>query len=261
MTKVCTTCGEVFESASNRQVYCLGCKTRPDSTCEQCGDAFKATAGSSGRFCSRACWSKNASHLGHRNCPICGSTFKPLRAEQVTCSRKCGGVRVRERTAAHRLTKSCVVCGRQFDATYHRQQQMCSIECRSKFQELPRQQCERCGKQMDTTNSTYRAQRFCSEECRRTPVGTRKSTTGGYISVYQPNHPHAQSTGYVMEHRVVVEQTLGRPLLPHERVHHKNGRRDDNRPENLELWRIKGKDPAGIRASDYHCPGCRCSEL
>lgn len=61
-----------------------------------------------------------------------------------------------------------------------------------------------------------------------------------------------------LEHRVVMEQKIGRPLLPHERVHHKNGRRDDNAPENLELWRIKGKDPAGVRATDYHCPGCRC---
>jgi hypothetical protein len=53
-----------------------------------------------------------------------------------------------------------------------------------------------------------------------------------------------------------MQQMLGRPLEKHENVHHKNGNRADNRPENLELW--KRAQAIGVRAAYYHCPGCRC---
>lgn len=52
----------------------------------------------------------------------------------------------------------------------------------------------------------------------------------------------------VLEHRHVMEQTLGRPLAPWENVHHKNTKRADNRPENLELW--VSPQPAGGRPRD-----------
>lgn len=52
----------------------------------------------------------------------------------------------------------------------------------------------------------------------------------------------------IYEHRSVMEAVLGRPLLPFENVHHKNGQRSDNRPENLELW--TSYQPFGQRVTD-----------
>lgn len=51
-----------------------------------------------------------------------------------------------------------------------------------------------------------------------------------------------------LQHRKVLEDFLGRALLPHENVHHKNGVRDDNRIKNLELWSTS--QPSGQRAKD-----------
>ena len=61
----------------------------------------------------------------------------------------------------------------------------------------------------------------------------------------------------VSQHRVIMEEMLGRPLIKGESVHHKNGLRADNRPENLELW--VGAIRGGQRASDVHCPDCHVS--
>ena len=57
----------------------------------------------------------------------------------------------------------------------------------------------------------------------------------GRIGVYLPNHPGANNRGYILKSRYVMEQKLGRLLLPKEIVHHENDNKTDDSPENLEL--------------------------
>lgn len=82
--------------------------------------------------------------------------------------------------------------------------------------------------------------------------GGRFADKTGYILVRQPDHPFANSGGYVREHRLVMEQHLGRNLSPDEVVHHVNGDRADNRIENLELYASNGGHLA--QTLKGHCP-------
>ena len=71
---------------------------------------------------------------------------------------------------------------------------------------------------------------------------------GRVRDVRVPGHPRAGRHPYVFEHILVAEDLLGRYLVKGETVHHRNCVRDDNRPENLELW--VRPQPSGIRAND-----------
>ena len=76
----------------------------------------------------------------------------------------------------------------------------------------------------------------------------RRRDSAGYVRVMVEGHPNAGADGRVPEHRYVMEQSLGRLLIPNETVHHINGVRDDNRLENLELW--SSCHPAGQRVTE-----------
>jgi uncharacterized protein (DUF1330 family) len=105
------------------------------------------------------------------------------------------------------------------------------------------------------------AGRFCSRACTyagnkgeraNSWKGGRYTNDQGYVLVTVRDHPYAQKHhGYVPEHRLVMEQQLGRYLTKGETVHHINGNRSDNRVENLQLR--SGQHGKGAA---YRCLDC-----
>lgn len=131
--------------------------------------------------------------------------------------------------------------------------------------------CEYCGEDFV---KHVRRRRFCSKSCaravQRIPTGERshkwkggRQIDGkGYVLVYAKGHPSLGGTcTYMLEHRMVMEAHLRRQLGSDEIVHHINGVKTDNRPENLEIVdRTEHVTRFGHFQScaPPHCQTCTC---
>lgn len=84
-------------------------------------------------------------------------------------------------------------------------------------------------------------------------IGSKSTNIDGYVLVKNT------ARAWTYEHRMVMEKMIGRALQSTESVSHKNGIRDDNRPENLQLV-IKNFDARKFKGAQrpYHCPSCTC---
>jgi hypothetical protein len=160
-------------------------------------------------------------------CILCGETFAKRSlmsaahfAKQKYCSSKCWGATRRKPS----LTAPCSVCKKVFPIKSHTAGKFCSLAC---WYKIP--------KPAGDKHWSWKSGRYDHD---------------GYVRLY------LGTKGRIMEHRLVMEKMLGRPMLDSETVHHRNGIRNDNRPENLELR--TGRHGKG---ATNHCPTCTCERL
>jgi|SRR5215469_4363431 len=167
------------------------------------------------------------------------------------------------------VTMNCVQCGTQFTVNGAKAKsyksrsgsvkKYCSPECYNigRRIEVPTFTCPHCGRIAERRRNTFKdgrlgafdyTQKFCSKECgykgRKTPISRAKGylIQDGYRAIKLPGGKR------ILEHRLVMERVLGRSLTKEENIHHIDGNRANNNPDNLELWSTS--QPCGQRVAD-----------
>ena len=160
-------------------------------------------------------------------------TFRPF------CSMKCYGFWQRgksfgEQSKPVREVRYCSIadCGRiHFGRGY------CKIHYGNpnyipKAPRQPNHICRHCRKQFHD----YRKDaQYCSRKCCSVHRGKPYIIKKGYRKVLLPDHPRADSKGYVFEHIIVMGAIIGEPVIKGKVIHHIDGNKQNNSPENLKL--------------------------
>lgn len=148
------------------------------------------------------------------------------------------------------VTKTCPICGEQFEAYPSQDQKFCSPKCgyKSPIRTLGRRiplvekKCPQCGRVFQSER--WRHQKFCSVKC---GIKYHSGESREFDKILSPSHQikfsfikHAYKQVTINGHkmplyRYVMEQHLGRKLRFTERVHHINGDKDNDDSSNLYL--------------------------
>ena len=194
--------------------------------CEQCAASFERLPSQrrAHDYCSQACYYKGRSkHKAPRTvlnltCEHCGGGFTRFKGNERArsfCSRDC-----------------------YLRSDYHRHL-VGEANGRRNPDAKVTEPCGFCGADVTRYVSSRARVFYCSPGCHndaRRKAQKRQVTAGGYVRIFVGiGYPGATASGHIFEHRKVMQDTLGRPLIDAENVHHVNGVRDDNRSENLEL--------------------------
>lgn len=147
------------------------------------------------------------------------------------------------------MKKTCFHCGKSFIPNHRYGQKriaimkFCSQFCaRAAQQKISEINCAACGTLFTPRNKRGR---YCGKVCAASVHKGPKMIKGWGERYKRVSAPDGTRQ---LEHRVVMSKIIGRPLEPYEQVHHKNGDRFDNTPENLELW--YRSQPTGQRVDD-----------
>jgi len=204
--------------------------------CEHCGKQFKAREREASRkFCERVCreaYESAHGRIASRKTPIeftckqCGEPFTMMQSyltalrkkhgrDPLYCSMRCMGDA--KKLPDEKWDVHCLQCGklmpiqRRPGGTINRKKLLCSTECRSLFRTL-----------------SYQAKHPDAEP-------TVNKYKNGYTRTVVPGK-NGERSRELLTHRYVMEQHIGRRLLPEETVHHVNGDRAFNDISNLELF-------------------------
>jgi len=197
--------------------------------CQNCKKSFTGTYKQI--YCSILC-----SNEYWKLCKDCGQKYQKYQKKDQ-CESCYNIYRYHGGKIPERWNKNCLKCEKKFVTRFHKQN-FCSKQCQKENNKINRRIAYRIENNIDL-NIPIKIKK---------PNGSGHKEKQGYRFINKMRHPNASKSGRIYEHIFIMSEYLGRPLNKGETVHHRNGIKDDNRIENLELW--ASGHPGGQRVKD-----------